>query len=223
MILRKEQFLHESVNLLFLWKTISMKNLPLIFILVVSWDDDWRSRLEGVDMGRGCVVVIMLSVQCSFLWMFCRSKGTENHSPFPNALFFLPSHLISSNLTPLHFLRNHPCAVPQDWDKALAGPSAMKASVTLLFFSASGSGRKPRSPTTPQFLPDGRYTMCEELATTYVCVLIHYRSCPLNSLKWREKKAALAYWDGGGLLTARPITICLFTRMQMFEKCCKND
>ncbi len=92
MILRKEKFLQESVNLLFLWKNVSMKNLPLICILLVSWDDDWRSSLEGVDMGRGCVVVVvMLSVQYSFLWMFCRSKGTENHPPFPNALFLLPS------------------------------------------------------------------------------------------------------------------------------------
>lgn len=68
--------------------------------------------------------------------------------------------------------------------------------------------------------------MCEELANAYsmcVCALLYIHTlCPLNALKRREK-AALAYWDGGGLLTACPITICLFTHMQMFEKCCEND
>lgn len=68
--------------------------------------------------------------------------------------------------------------------------------------------------------------MCEELANAYnmcVCASIHLHSMPFKCFEIEEKKAVLAYWDGGGLLTACPITICLFTHMQMFERCCEND
>lgn len=192
-------------------------SMPFIYFLF-CWcpdDDDWRSDSKGVDMGRGCVVVvIMLSEQYSFLWMFCRSKSTEIH---PNSPFHLPSHLISSNLTLLHFLRNHPCAVPQDRDKTLVGPSAMKASVTLLFFSASGSGGSLSPPPTGS-------TQCVKSWQTHMCVCFY--TFPLHALYmlWNGgKKAVLAYWDGDGLLTALPITVSLFTHMQMFEKCCESD
>lgn len=56
-----------------------------------------------------------------------------------------------------------------------------------------------------------------------VCASIQSHSMPFKCSEMEGKKAALAYWDGGGLLTACPITSCLFTRMQMFEKCCEND
>jgi len=45
----------------------------------------------------------------------------------------------------------------------------------------------------------------------------------LNMLRIGEKKAVLAYWDGGGLLTALPITVSLFTYMNMFKKCWESD
>lgn len=65
--------------------------------------------------------------------------------------------------------------------------------------------------------------MCEEMANAYVCVLLYIPTpCPLYALKWR-KKAVLAYWDGGGLLTALPITVSLFTHMQMYEKCSESN
>jgi len=46
---------------------------------------------------------------------------------------------------------------------------------------------------------------------------------PLICSELEKKKAVLAYWDGGGLLTALPITVSLFTYMNMFKKCWESD
>lgn len=127
--------------------------------------------------------MMLLLLCCSvdamlFLWVFCSGKKTS-----------------------LCFYKNTP-VVPRDLYKTLVGPSAMKASVTLLvFLSFRVKALLSYRPLHSPFLPNRSYAVFEDLANANVCVcrFLYIPAPSFNALKWREKGYACILRLGVGV------------------------